>query len=194
MDLLVGSILLVVASPVLAVAAAAIRATMGPPTFFRQRRAGRGGEPFTLVKFRTMRPAGPDEGDGPEADDARTTPVGRFLRRTSIDELPSLVNVVVGDMSLVGPRPLPTKYLPRYSPEQARRHEVRPGITGLAQVEGRNLLGWDERLALDVSYVDDWSIGLDLRILWRTIATVVRREGIDHADGVTMTEFMGPGS
>ncbi len=192
-DLVLGTLVAVVAAPVMAVTAIAVRATMGPPVLFRQQRAGLGGRPFRLLKFRTMLPARPGE-QGPESDDARTTPVGRLLRRTSLDELPSLLNVLAGHMSLVGPRPLPTTYLPRYSKTQARRHEVQPGLTGLAQVEGRNLLSWDERLALDVRYVDEWSLGLDLRILWRTVGVVLRRTGIDHADGVTMTEFMGPGS
>lgn len=193
LDLVLGAVAAILAIPVMAVAAIAVRSTMGPPVLFRQERAGLGGRPFRLLKFRTMRPARPDE-QGPESDDARTTSVGRFLRRTSLDELPSLLNVIVGHMSLVGPRPLPTAYLPRYSPTQARRHEVRPGLTGLAQVEGRNLLSWDERLALDVRYVDEWSLGLDLRILWRTVGVVLRGTGVDHAEGVTMTEFTGPGS
>lgn len=193
MDLVLGGLATLLAAPVMAVVAIAVRSTMGPPILFRQERAGLDGRRFRLLKFRTMRP--PESGEeGPEADDRRTTPVGRFLRGTSLDELPSLLNVLVGDMSLVGPRPLPTAYLPRYSPTQARRHEVRPGLTGLAQVEGRNLLSWDERLALDVRYVDEWSLGLDLEILWRTVGVVLRRTGIDHADGVTMTEFRGPGS
>lgn len=192
-DLALGTVVTLLTAPIMAAAALAVRWTMGAPVFFRQARAGLGGRSFRLVKFRTMRPADPGE-EGPESDDARTTPVGRFLRRTSIDELPSLLNVLRGDMSLVGPRPLPTAYLPRYSATQARRHEVRPGLTGLAQVEGRNLLSWDERLDLDVRYVDEWSVGLDLRILWRTVGVVLRRTGIDHAEGVTMTEFRGPGS
>ena len=160
---------------------------------YRQARSGRGGRPFTLVKFRTMR-AADHEQQGPEHDAARLTRVGRLLRATSLDELPTLVNVLRGEMSLVGPRPLPVTYLHRYDDVQARRLEAVPGITGWAQVNGRNTLRWDDKLALDVWYVDHASLGLDLRILARTVMMVLRREGIDHADGVTMTEFRGPGS
>ena len=184
LDFCAALFLLIVASPLLAVAATAVRLTMGGPVLFRQTRAGREGSLFTLLKLRTMR--------GGLADDAaRLTPLGRCLRATSIDELPQLWNVLRGDMSLVGPRPLLPEYLPRYSPAQARRHAVRPGITGLAQVCGRNTLGWPERLALDVRYVEQRSLGLDLWILWRTARTVLRRDGISAAGHVTMPEFLG---
>lgn len=173
------------AAPMAAIAAA-LAVGMGRPVLFRQDRPGLGGETFTLYKFRTMR-------SGPGTDGDRLTPLGRALRATSLDELPELWNVLRGDMSLVGPRPLLVEYLDRYSPRQARRHEVRPGLTGLAQVSGRNALSWDERLELDVRYVETWSITGDLRILARTLASVVRREGISATDHATMPFFEGPG-
>lgn len=169
----------------MALAAVAIRLSMGSPIFFRQRRPGRDGVPFTLIKFRSMK-----DGDGPPAE--RITTVGRFLRRTSIDELPELWNVLTGDMSLVGPRPLRIAYLERYSPRQARRHEIRPGLTGYAQVHGRNALSWDERLEMDVRYVDTWTLTGDLRIIGRTVLAVVKSEGISPEGSETMTEFRGP--
>lgn len=176
--------------PVQGVVAVLIRRDIGSPVLFRQARPGRHGEIFTLVKFRTMRAAAP--GEGVENDGDRLTPLGRRLRAASLDELPTLVNVIRGDMSLVGPRPLLVEYLDRYTPEQARRHEVRPGVTGLAQVSGRNALTWEEKFALDVQYVDSHTFLGDLRILWRTIAPVFGRRGI-AADGVaTMSEFRGP--
>lgn len=183
-DVVVAGTALAVAALPMAVVALAVRITMGSPVLFRQQRPGLHGQPFTLVKFRTMR-------DGAGDDAARLTRLGSFLRRTSLDELPELWNVFVGDMSLVGPRPLLTAYLPRYSPEQARRHEVKPGITGLAQVEGRNLVAWEERFRLDVRYVDTWTVGGDLRILARTLRSVLAREGISADGHVTMPEFMG---
>ena len=170
----------------LAVAAAVALAT-GRPVLYASERAGKGGAPFRFLKFRTMR-------SGPGTDAERTTRLGRFLRRTSLDELPQLLHVLSGKMALVGPRPLPTAYLPRYSPEQARRHEVRPGITGWAQVNGRNSIGWDEKLALDVWYVDHRSAALDLRILWRTAFGVLRQTGINSSASETMPEFKGPSS
>ena len=179
-------VLLAVASPLLALAAAAVRITMGSPVTFRQTRTGLHGRLFTLVKLRTMR-----DGDG--ADDARLTAVGRVLRATSLDELPQLWNVLRGDMALVGPRPLLPRYLDRYTPEQARRHEVPPGITGLTQVSGRNGLSWDEKFALDVWYVDHRSLRLDVWILWRTLAAVVRRDGVAADGHATMPEFLGTG-
>jgi lipopolysaccharide/colanic/teichoic acid biosynthesis glycosyltransferase len=164
---------------------------MGRPVLFRQDRPGLHGQPFRLAKFRTMRHPRPGE-EGPDADAARLTRTGRFLRATSIDELPTLLNVLRGDMSLVGPRPLLlVRYLPRYSPEQARRHEVRPGITGWAQVNGRNAIGWDEKLALDVWYVDHQSLALDLRILLATVRTALRKDGVRHAGEATMPPFLG---
>jgi len=181
--------LLVVASPFLALAAAAVRVTMGRPVVFRQTRTGAGGRLFTLLKLRTMS----DGRDGAH-DELRLTPVGRWLRVTSLDELPQLWNVLRGDMSLVGPRPLLPCYLARYSAEQARRHEVPPGITGLTQVSGRNGLSWEEKFALDVWYVEHWSLRLDLWLLWRTLVTVTRREGITANGHATMPEFLGGGS
>ena len=168
--------------PILGIAALAVLCVDGHPVFFRHARAGKGGVPFNLIKLRTMRP-----GDAPDAE--RLTRLGRFLRATSLDELPELFHVLSGKMSLVGPRPLPTRYLPRYSPEQARRHEVRPGITGWAQIHGRNLLDWDSKFAHDVWYVDHRSLVLDAVILLRTFAQLLAPRGI-HAEGeATMTEF-----
>jgi lipopolysaccharide/colanic/teichoic acid biosynthesis glycosyltransferase len=163
---------------------------MGSPVLFVQERPGLGGRPFRLVKFRTMRHAtAPDGAPLPDAD--RLTPLGRFLRATSLDELPQLWNVLRGELSLVGPRPLLMQYLARYTPEQARRQDVLPGITGWAQVNGRNALAWDEKLALDVWYVDHWSLGLDLKILVRTLGKVLRRDGISQRGQATMPEFLG---
>jgi lipopolysaccharide/colanic/teichoic acid biosynthesis glycosyltransferase len=165
-----------------------IRATMGSPVLFRQRRTGRDGRIFTLFKLRTMSLATP----GPaEPDHVRLTPLGRWLRATSLDELPQLLNVIRGDMSVVGPRPLLPEYLGRYSPEQARRHAVQPGITGLAQVSGRNALGWDDKFRLDVWYVDHRSFLLDLWILWRTLVAVLSGNGVAAAGHATMPEFLG---
>ena len=168
----------------MALVACAVWVALGSPVFFVQERAGRGGRPFRLFKFRSMR-------TGPGTDAERLTPFGRFLRASSLDELPELLLVLRGTLSLVGPRPLPTAYLPRYSPEQARRHEVRPGITGWAQVNGRNRLFWDEKFRLDVWYVDHRSLVLDLRILVLTLAAVFRRSGISAAGEATMGEFNG---
>jgi lipopolysaccharide/colanic/teichoic acid biosynthesis glycosyltransferase len=192
-DLVLGGALALVAAPITVAVAIAIRLMDGSPVLFRQARSGRGGRPFQLVKFRTMRTAATREWD-PSTDGARLTRLGGLLRSSSLDELPTLLNVLRGDMSLVGPRPLPVQYLPRYSDEQARRLEVKPGITGWAQVNGRNALSWDEKLALDVWYVDHSSLTLDLKILARTVGQVLRREGVDHGAGVTMTEFRGPGT
>ena len=181
---------LVILSPVLLLTAALIRRTMGSPVLFRQQRPGLNGRPFVLVKFRTMLDQKGGASDpGPDAE--RMTGLGRLLRATSIDELPELWNVLKGDMSLVGPRPLLMEYLPLYTPEQARRHEVRPGITGWAQVNGRNALGWDEKFALDVWYVDNHGVSLDLQILWLTALKVIRREGIAAPGEATMPKFTG---
>jgi sugar transferase EpsL len=191
-DVLGASAALVVLSPLLAVVAVLVRVRMGPPVLFRQLRPGREGRPFELTKFRTMTDRrGPDGALLPDAQ--RLTALGRFLRRTSIDELPELVNVVRGDMSLVGPRPLLMKYLPRYSPEQARRHEVRPGVTGWTQVNGRNDLTWEEKFALDVWYVDHRSTRLDLEILGRTVSQVLGGEGVSAPGHATMEPFRGSG-
>ena len=165
-----------------ALASLAVYAAMGRPVFFRQERAGLGGRPFRILKLRTMR-------DGAGTDAERLTRVGRFLRKTSLDELPQLFQVLAGTMSLVGPRPLPVRYLPRYTPEEARRLDVRPGITGWAQVNGRNAISWDEKLALDVWYVDHRSLVLDAKILWLTVWNVLARRGIDSGGGETMPEL-----
>ena len=188
LDVTVAAGLLALTAPVLAAAALAVRVTLGAPVLFHQQRAGRHGVPFDLVKLRTMRAAGPGD-DGPDGDRRRLNLVGQFLRATSIDELPSLVAVLRGDMSVVGPRPLPVRYLDRYTPRQARRHEVRPGLTGWAQVNGRNALGWDERLDLDVWYVDHQSVALDLRIMARTAGVVLSGSGVSHGDHATMPEL-----
>jgi sugar transferase EpsL len=193
LDVAVALPVLVVASPVILTLALLIRLRMGSPVLFRQERVGRGGKRFEIVKFRTMRSAPPGD-DGPETDADRLTALGRALRSTSLDELPTLLNVVHGDMSLVGPRPLPVRYLPRYSREHARRHEVRPGITGWAQANGRNALSWDEQLDMDVWYVEHKSLRLDVRILRETAARVLRRDGISADGHATRPEFPGSGA
>jgi len=189
MDLVIGVPALLLSLPVQACVALLVRAKLGSPVLFRQRRPGLHGTSFEMVKFRTM--ADPDPARGLVTDDERMTRLGAFLRSTSLDELPALVHVVRGEMSLVGPRPLLVRYLERYTPEQARRHEVRPGLTGLAQVEGRNDTTWDRRLALDVEYVETRSLALDLRILGRTVAAVLTRRGVSSEGTATMPEFLG---
>ena len=190
-DVCAASVLLVVLSPLLAVLALLVRIDLGSPIFFHQRRAGRGGRIFTLHKFRTMRDAPSDVSLDQRAasDSERTSRLGGFLRSYSLDELPELWNVLVGDMSLVGPRPLLPEYLDRYNEMQARRHEVRPGITGWAQVNGRNTTSWEERFDLDVYYVDHRSLLFDARILLKSVSTVLSREGVSSADGTTMEPF-----
>jgi lipopolysaccharide/colanic/teichoic acid biosynthesis glycosyltransferase len=189
-DLIITLPALLLLSPVIGLVAILVRTKLGAPVFFRQERPGLQGRPFFMVKFRTMTDAR-DATGALQPDSERLTAFGRFLRSTSLDELPELWNVVKGEMSLVGPRPLLMRYLERYSPEQARRHEVAPGITGWAQVNGRNALSWDEKFTLDVWYVDHWSVALDFRILWMTVSKVVRREGISQAGEATMEEFRG---
>lgn len=189
LDVVASLVGLVATMPIQAVVAIAIRSRIGRPVLFRQRRPGLDGQPFTMVKFRTMRDV--DEHGGLVTDAERMTSFGAKLRSASLDELPTLWNVLRGDMSLVGPRPLLMKYLDRYTPTQARRHDVRPGITGLAQVSGRNLLSWEARLAIDVEYVDMRSLGLDLRILARTVRAVVNRTGVSAEGDATMPEFIG---
>jgi sugar transferase EpsL len=176
LDIALASTGLVALSPLLIGAAAAIALSMGRPVLFRQRRPGRNGEPFTIYKFRTMIEPRPGE-SRLLSDGARATPLGLFLRKASIDELPELWNVLIGDMSLVGPRPLLVEYLPKYTPEQQRRHDVRPGITGWAQVNGRQLIPFSKRLELDVWYVDNRSLALDLQILCKTVAQAVVGQG-----------------
>ena len=188
-DLTVAGVGLIASLPLQAGLALAIRQKLGSPVLFRQVRPGLHGKPFTMVKFRSM--ANVDESRGLVTDEKRLTPFGKALRATSLDELPTLWNVVKGDMSLVGPRPLLMEYLERYTSEQTRRHEVRPGITGLAQVSGRNEVPWEERFLLDVAYVDSRSGTLDLQILWRTFAQVVRRKGISANGEATMRKFEG---
>ncbi|HET9623991.1 MAG TPA: sugar transferase [Kofleriaceae bacterium] len=189
-DVALAASVLVAGAPVIAVTAAVVYVDMGRPLLFRQKRVGLGGRVFELVKFRTMRNA-VDRAGRPLPDAERLTAVGKFLRAASLDELPQLLNVLRGDMSLVGPRPLLVEYLARYSAEQARRHEVKPGITGLAQVEGRNALSWPEKFKLDVFYVDHQSLALDLKILAKTVAAVVGRRGISAAGDATMPVFQG---
>ena len=167
-----------------------MRVKLGSPVLFRQQRPGLHGQPFMMLKFRTMIDA--VDRDGQQLPDAeRLTPFGRWLRASSLDELPELLNILRGDMSLVGPRPLLMRYLPLYSPEQARRHDVRPGLTGWAQINGRNALSWEEKFALDQWYVEHRSFLLDLRILWLTALKVVKREGISSAGEATMPPFTG---
>ena len=190
MDLILAALMLMAAAPAIAFTAAAVFLRMGRPVFFRQLRPGLHGKPFPLYKFRTMSTAcGPD--GKPLPDGARLTPLGRALRRWSLDELPQLWNVLKGDMSLVGPRPLLMEYLDRYTPEQARRHEVRPGITGWAQINGRNAITWEEKFAYDVWYVDNCSSWLDVKILAWTVWRVLQRRGISSEDCVTMPELTG---
>jgi lipopolysaccharide/colanic/teichoic acid biosynthesis glycosyltransferase len=189
---LVAVALLVAAAPLMAAVALAVRVRLGRPMVFRHERLGRDHRPFTMLKFRTMT----DERDPATGDllpdDARLTSLGRWLRSSSLDELPELWNVVRGEMALVGPRPLPARYADRYSADEARRHDVLPGLTGWAQVNGRNSISWDERLALDVWYVDNRSARLDVAILARTISTVLRRRDISGGGTATMTEFRPP--
>jgi lipopolysaccharide/colanic/teichoic acid biosynthesis glycosyltransferase len=190
-DLVVGSLALLASAPLQAVLAFLVRRKLGSPVLFRQKRPGKDEQIFELVKFRTMRE--PDPAAGLVTDADRITPFGSLLRSTSLDELPTLWNVVKGDMSLVGPRPLLVQYLDRYSPEQQRRHDVRPGLTGLAQVNGRNALSWDEKFALDLDYVEKRSFLLDLKIIVATVKKVVTRHGIAADGEATMPEFVGRG-
>jgi len=185
-DLVVASVALVILLPVMAIVALAIRVTMGSPVLFRQERLGYRERVFTLLKFRTMHNSMAKDGRL-LPDSQRLTPFGVFLRKTSLDELPQLWNVIRGDMSLVGPRPLFPRYLPYYTERERLRHTVRPGITGLAQVEGRNNLSWDERLELDVQYVERWSLWLDINILFRTVYKVFRREGVIVVPGTAQS-------
>jgi Sugar transferases involved in lipopolysaccharide synthesis len=189
MDVVLALPLLVLTSPIQAVIALAIRIRMGKPVLFRQTRPGRHAKPFEIIKFRTMLNVAPER---ILMDDAiRMTPLSRWLRATSLDELPTLWNVVRGDMSMVGPRPLLMNYLTRYSPEQARRHEVRPGLTGLAQISGRNALSWEDKFRLDVHYVDHHTLLGDLKIICGTVVSVLKRDGISADGDATMPEFLG---
>lgn len=189
-DFLTSLVALILLSPIIAIVAWKIRNNLGSPVLFRQARPGKNGELFEMVKFRTMKDA-VDENGIPLPDSERMTPFGNKLRNSSLDELPELWNVLKGEMSLVGPRPLLEQYLPLYSNEQARRHEVRPGVTGWAQINGRNALSWDEKFALDVWYVDNRSFLLDMRILFLTVKKVFVKEGISAEGHVTIEPFKG---
>lgn len=189
-DVVAGSLILLLSLPLMLVVAVLVRVQLGSPVLFRQQRPGRDGQTFTMLKFRTMT----DERDAAGAllsDEVRLTRFGQFLRSASLDEMPEMINVVRGQMSLVGPRPLLVQYLDRYTKEQARRHEVRPGVTGWAQVNGRNAISWDQKFAYDVWYVDNVSLWLDLRILWMTLVSVVRRNDVSASDHATAHEFLG---
>ena len=191
-DLILTIPALILLAPVLALVALLVRVNLGAPVLFKQQRPGRQARPFTIYKFRTMTD-GRDARNRPLPDEKRLTPFGRFLRRSSLDELPELFNVLKGEMSLVGPRPLLMKYLERYTADQMRRHEVKPGITGWAQVNGRNKLSWPEKFNLDGWYVDHCSLGLDIKILAMTIWIILKREGINQPGQATAQEFTGQG-
>jgi len=190
LDLVLTVPALIIFSPLLIVLGFLVRLKLGSPVLFRQMRPGLNEKPFVMLKFRTMSDARDEHGELlPDAQ--RLTRFGVFLRKSSIDELPEIINVLKGDMSLVGPRPLLMQYLDRYTPEQARRHEVKPGITGWAQINGRNALTWEEKFKLDVWYVDNWGIWLDIKIIIITLWKVLKREGINHPGMTTMSEFKG---
>jgi sugar transferase EpsL len=191
-DLLITLPGLILLLPVMGGVALALWIAEGRPVMYRQPRGGRNGTIFYIHKFRTMREAFDAEGRL-LPDEKRLTRLGKFLRATSLDELPELLNILRGEMSLVGPRPLMAKYLPRYSAEQMHRHDVLPGLTGWAQINGRNALSWEERFALDIWYTQHWSLTLDLKIFAATLAKVIRREGISEPGQATMTEFIGSG-
>ncbi len=190
MDVLVSATAIVLLSPMMAAVALTVRVYLGSPVFFKQVRPGLNGHPFTMYKFRTMLDAR-DKAGNLLPDEKRLTRFGRFLRSTSLDELPELFNVLAGDMSLVGPRPLLMEYLGRYTSRQARRHEVPPGITGWAQINGRNALSWEDKFELDIWYVNHWSLWLDIKILWLTAWKVLRREGISSEGHSTAAAFLG---
>ena len=189
-DFLASLIALILLSPIIALVAWKIRKNLGSPVLFRQTRPGLNGKPFEMVKFRTMKDAVDQQGN-PLPDSERMTPFGDKLRNSSLDELPELWNVLKGEMSLVGPRPLLMQYLPLYSKEQARRHDVRPGVTGWAQINGRNAISWEEKFALDVWYVDNKTLWLDIKILFMTVKKVFVKEGISADGHVTIEPFMG---
>jgi lipopolysaccharide/colanic/teichoic acid biosynthesis glycosyltransferase len=188
----IATLVLVIGAPVIAFVALLVRLDLGSPVLFKQQRPGRGGRTFELMKFRSMRDPKPGQ-EGPEFDAVRLTRFGKLLRSTSLDELPSMVNVLRGEMAIVGPRPLPVRYLPRYSEDHARRHQVRGGITGWAQTNGRNTITWDDQFDMDVWYVEHRSLRLDLQIIRRTLSTVVNREGISQEGHATRSEFPGSG-
>lgn len=189
-DFIIATVALIVLSPVLVLVSILIRQKLGSPVLFRQIRPGQYGKPFEMIKFRTMRDAVDHQGN-PLPDSERLTPFGKMLRSTSLDELPELWNVIKGEMSIVGPRPLLMEYLPLYSPEQARRHELKPGMTGWAQINGRNAIGWDEKFKLDTWYVEHQSIWLDIKIMLLTVKKVLIRDGISAEGEATMSKFTG---
>jgi lipopolysaccharide/colanic/teichoic acid biosynthesis glycosyltransferase len=190
-DLIAAITSVILLTPILVLIGFFVRMKIGSPVLFKQMRPGLHGKPFTIYKFRTMT----DERDGDGnlfPDSERLTRLGRFLRKTSMDELPEFLNVIKGDMSIVGPRPLLMQYLDRYTPEQARRHEVKPGITGWAQVNGRNAISWEDKFKLDVWYVDNWSLWMDVKIVLMTVVKVLKKEGVSQKGHATMEEFLGP--
>ncbi len=190
LDIIIASIALILLSPLYAFVAYKVKKNLGSPVLFRQVRPGLHGKPFEMIKFRTMKDA-VDEGGNPLPDSERLTPFGQMLRSTSLDEMPELWNVIKGDMSIVGPRPLLMEYLPLYSPEQAKRHDVRPGMTGHAQVNGRNAIGWEEKFKLDTWYVENQSIWLDFKIMFKTVHKVLAKDDISAEGEATMTKFTG---
>lgn len=192
LDIIVASIALIVLSPLYIYVAYKVRKNLGSPILFRQVRPGLHGKPFEMIKFRTMKDA-VDEKGNPLPDSERLTPFGQMLRSTSLDEMPELWNVIKGDMSIVGPRPLLMEYLPLYSPEQAKRHNVRPGMTGHAQVNGRNAIGWDEKFAMDTWYAENYTIWLDFKIMLKTIKVVFIKENVNDESGHSMPKFKGNG-
>jgi len=189
-DIIIASIALILLSPLYAFVAYKVKKNLGSPVLFRQVRPGLHGKPFEMIKFRTMKDAVDEQGN-PLPDSERLTPFGQMLRSTSLDEMPELWNVIKGDMSIVGPRPLLMEYLPLYSPEQAKRHDVRPGMTGYAQVNGRNAIGWEEKFKLDTWYVENQSIWLDFKIMFKTVHKVLAKDDISAEGEVTMTKFTG---
>lgn len=190
LDIIIASIALILLSPLYAFVAYKVKKNLGSPVLFRQVRPGLHGKPFEMIKFRTMKDAVDEQGN-PLPDSERLTPFGQMLRSTSLDEMPELWNVIKGDMSIVGPRPLLMEYLPLYSPEQAKRHDVRPGMTGHAQVNGRNAIGWEEKFKLDTWYVENQSIWLDFKIMFKTVHKVLAKDDISAEGEATMTKFTG---
>ena len=190
LDIIIASIALILLSPLYALVAYKVKKNLGSPILFRQVRPGLHGKPFEMIKFRTMKDAIDEQGN-PLPDSERLTPFGKMLRSTSLDEMPELWNVIKGDMSIVGPRPLLMEYLPLYSPEQAKRHDVRPGMTGHAQVSGRNAISWEEKFKLDTWYVENQSVWLDFKIMLKTVKKVLAKDDINEAGEATMTRFTG---
>lgn len=190
LDIIIASIALILLSPLYALVAYKVKKNLGSPVLFRQVRPGLHGKPFEMIKFRTMKDAVDEQGN-PLPDSERLTPFGQMLRSTSLDEMPELWNVIKGDMSIVGPRPLLMEYLPLYSPEQAKRHDVRPGMTGHAQVNGRNAIGWEEKFKLDTWYVENQSIWLDFKIMFKTVHKVLAKDDISAEGEATMSKFTG---